>query len=212
MPGAVWSVFYICSKFGFMSVLYPDVLQNISRYVQLTNEQEAAFCQLIAVKKIKKKQLLLREGNICSHEYFVSKGCLRTYFTDPKGLEHNLYFAIEDWWISDLYSRTKTVPSFCNIVALEDCELLQINHQDLEKFMLEIPALERFFRLLYEQSLVAQHLKSLQLLHMSAAERYIHFREKYPKLAQRIPQKHIATYLGLTPEFFNTVHAKVMRL
>jgi CRP/FNR family transcriptional regulator, anaerobic regulatory protein len=77
--------------------------------------------------------------------------------------------------------------------------------------MEEVPRLERFFRMLYEQSLVKQHLRNLQMLHMTAEERYIHFRTHYPKLAGRIPQKHIATFLGLTPEFFNTVHAKVMR-
>jgi autonomous glycyl radical cofactor GrcA len=89
---------------------------------------------------------------------------------------------------------------------------VQIKHSELEAFMIEVPAMERFFRLSYQQSLVAQHLKNLRLLSMNGEERYIHFREKYPQLAKRIPQKHIATFLGLTPEFFNTIHARVLRL
>ncbi|MEN0053827.1 MAG: Crp/Fnr family transcriptional regulator [Mucilaginibacter sp.] len=192
-------------------MLYDNILQNIRRYVTLTPQQEEDFCALLTIKQIKKKEFLLREGDVCTDEYYVNKGCLREYFVDKKGLEHNLYFAIEDWWISDLYSRIRMAPTYCDIVALEDSELVQINHQALEKFMEEVPALERFFRISYEQSLVNQHLKNLQLLYMTAEERYINFRERYPKFVNRIPQKHMATFLGLTPEFFNTIHAKVMR-
>lgn len=190
---------------------YENILQNIRRYVSLTQKEEQAFCALLTIKKIKRKEFLLREGDICAHEYFVNKGCLREYYVDKKELEHNLYFAIEDWWISDLYSRTQMAPSYCNIVALEDSELVQIPYLALEKFMADVPALERFFRICYEQLLVSQHLKNLQMLYSTAEERYINFLQLHPKFANRIPQKHIATYLGLTPEFFNTIHAKVTR-
>lgn len=190
---------------------YDNILENIRRYVLMTPEQEEAFCSLLTIKKLKRKEFLLREGDVCTDEFFVNKGCLREYYVDKKGLEHNLYFAIEDWWISDLYSRTQMAPTYCNIVALENTELVKISHQALEEFMEEVPRLERFFRLSYERSLVNQHLKNLQMLYMTAEERYVHFRERFPKLAERIPQKHVATFLGLTPEFFNTVHAKVLR-
>ncbi|KAA2238635.1 Crp/Fnr family transcriptional regulator [Chitinophaga agrisoli] len=190
---------------------FDNILKNIRRYTTLSPQEEAAFCALLTIKKIKRKEFLVREGDICMYEYYVNKGCLRNYFIDKKGLEHNLYFAIEDWWISDLYSRTRMAPTFCNIVALEDCELVEINHHALEKFMEEAPALERFFRLSYEHALVNQHLRNLEMLHMSGEERYISFMEKYPKMANRIPQKHIATFLGLTPQFFNLIHAKVTR-
>lgn len=190
---------------------YENILKNISRYISLSRQEEEDFCDILSIKKIKKKEFLLREGDICTDEYYVNKGCLREYFVDQKGFEHNLYFAIEDWWISDIYSRTQMAPSYCDIVALEDCELVCINHEKLENFMLKVPALERFFRLSYERSLVNMHLKNLRMLYMTAEERYIHFRERYPQLSNRIPQKHIASFLGLTPQFFNTVHAKVIR-
>lgn len=190
---------------------FKNILANIRRHTRLTPEEEKAFCALLTIKKIRKKELLLEEGAVGNYEYYVNSGCLRTYYTDQKLLEHNLYFAIEDWWISDLYSRTRSVPSYSSIIALEDCELVQISHRDLEAFMLKVPALERFFRISYQESLVNQHLKNLRMLYMNGEERYIHFRENYPALAKRIPQKHIATFLGLTPEFFNLIHAKVLR-
>jgi CRP-like cAMP-binding protein len=104
---------------------YEKILANIRRYVSLTPEQEEAFSALLSIKKIRKKEFLLREGDICTDEFFVNKGCLREYYVDKKGLEHNLYFAIEDWWISDLYSRTQMAPTYCDIVALEDSELFR---------------------------------------------------------------------------------------
>lgn len=190
---------------------YENILQNIRRFVALTSKEEEAFCSLLRTRKLKRKEFLLREGDICTSEYFVVKGCLREYYTDRKEVEHNLYFATEDSWISDLYSRTQLAPTYCNIVALENSELIEIKHQELEAFMLRVPSLERFLRLTYEQSLVSLRLGNLRMLSMTAGERYVDFREHYPKLAGRIPQKHIATFLGVTPEFFNTIHAKVVR-
>src|ERR1044072_5799815 len=142
-----------------LMVPHENILNNIRRFISLTPAEEEGFCSLLKIKKVGRKQFLLREGEICTAEYYVNKGCLRTYFIDKKGVEHNIYFAIEDWWISDLYSRTQMAPSYSNIVALEDSELIQINHLALEKYMVELPALERFFRLSYEKSLVHQHLK-----------------------------------------------------
>jgi len=190
---------------------FKNILQNIARYTSLTPEEEAAFCALLSIRKVKRKDFICRQGNICNYEFYVNKGCFRTFYTDRKDLEHNLYFAVEDWWISDLYSRTCQEPSKVDIVAMEDSEVVQITQTDLEAFMARTPAMEKFFRLSYQHSLVQQHLKNLSMLHMSGEERYIQFREKYPDLVKRIPQKHIATFLGMTPEFFNTVHAKVLR-
>jgi CRP-like cAMP-binding protein len=190
---------------------YNQILNNIRRFVILTREQEEDFCSLLSIRKIKRKEFLLREGDVCVAEYFVNSGCLREYYTDQKEVEHNLYFAIEDWWISDLYSRTQLTPTYCNIIALEDSELVEVNHQVMEQFLTKVPAMERFLRLSYERALVNQHLRNLCMLSMTAEERYVDFIARYPKLSGRIPQKHIATFLGLTPEFFNTIHAKVMR-
>ena len=103
------------------------------------------------------------------------------------------------------------MPALCNIVALEDCELVHISNVSLEILLKEVPALERFFRISYQNSLATIHLKQIQLLSMSGGERYNYFRKKYPELDRRIPQKYIASYLGFTPEFFNTIRAKALR-
>ena len=84
--------------------MYDLILKNISRFITLTPEEEQYFTSLLKIKKLKKKQYLLQEGEINRYDYFVNKGCLRTYTIDEKGLEHIVQFSIEDWWVGDMYS------------------------------------------------------------------------------------------------------------
>lgn len=190
---------------------FEPFLTTIRRHVKLTDAEEKKLCALLTIKTLKRKDFLVRSGEDARHEYFVNKGCLRTYYLDQKGMEHNTYFAIEGYWVSDIYSRTFNAPALCNIIALEDCELVHISNVSLESLLKEVPALERFFRISYQNSLATIHFKQIQLLSMSGTERYHYFRKKYPELDRRVPQKHIASYLGFTPEFFNTIRAKVIR-
>jgi len=187
------------------------ILNNINKKISLTKEEELALCSLLTIKKLKRKEYLLHEGEVCFHENYINKGCLRTFCLDSAGVETNFYFAIENWWISDIYSRTFKAPALCNIVAIEDSELVQISQSALEQFLSEFPRLEHFFRLLYQHSIASHQLRLLQLLHLTAEQLYVNFRNKYPEFDKRIPQKQIASFLGLTPEFFNIVRTKVLR-
>lgn len=191
---------------------FERLIGTIRKHVQLTQQEETRFTSLLTIRKLKRKEFLVRNGEDARHEYFVNKGCLRTYYLDQKGTEHNTYFAIEGYWISDIYSRTFQMPALCNIVAMEECELVHIPNMVLEGFLKEVPALERFFRISYQNSLATIHLRQIQSLSMSGIERYRYFRSKYPELDRRIPQKHIASYLGFTPEFFNTIRARALRV
>jgi CRP-like cAMP-binding protein len=190
---------------------FDAILKNIGRHVLLSEEEQQDFCSLLSVKFFKKKAYLLREGEVCLHETYINKGCLRNFYIDTEGIDHSFYFGIEDWWMSDMHSRINAVPSASNIIAVEDTEVFQVAQTDLEKFLKKVPALERFFRISYQYSIAQHQTKYLQQLHMSGEERYASFRKKYPQFDKRIPQKHIATYLGMTPEFFNTVRSKVIR-
>ena len=190
---------------------FERILTNIRRHVTLTEEEEAQLLAIMSIKQLKRKEFLVRSGEDARHEYYVNKGCLRTYYIDHKGMEHNTYFAVEGYWVSDIYSRTFNAPALCSIIALEDCELVHIPNLALEDFLKKVPRLERFFRISYQNALAMHHLKTIQLLSMSGAERYNYFRTKYPELDKRVPQKHIASYLGFTPEFFNTIRSKAIR-
>jgi CRP-like cAMP-binding protein len=98
--------------------MYDRILKNISRFITLSPDEELYFTSIIRVKRLKKKQYLLQEGDVCRYEFFVNKGCLRTYSIDEKGQDHIVQFAIEDWWIGDMYSFLTQTPARYTIDAL----------------------------------------------------------------------------------------------
>lgn len=191
-------------------MINPDLLlKNVSKHIELSAEESEYFISLLNYKKLKRKEFLLHSGEICRHESFVVKGCLRTYHVDEDGLEHILAFSIEDWWAEDLYSFLTQTPAQLCIDALEESEILQIEKQKLEKLYTEIPQFERFFRLSFQNAYIAQQTRIVFNLASTAESRYTAFRKKYPYSEQRFPQKQIASYLGITPEFLSMLRKKM---
>ncbi len=183
-----------------------EILRSqILKRVNITDEEYQRCITFFTPKKIRKKQFLLQEGDVCKYIAFVLKGCLRCYAVDKKGDEHVIQFAIEDWWISDLSSYISGQPSLNNIDALEDSELLLIDTTSREELLNEVPKLERFFRLLLERGYVAASQRLACTIAVSAEERYLSFMKAFPALVQRVPQRHIASYLGITPEALSRI-------
>ena len=162
----------------------------------------------LKTKKLRKRQYFLQEGDVCKYQGFVIKGCLRSYEIDAKGIEHIVQFCPEDWWISDIYSFYTEEPSKNNIDALEDTELLIFDKNSLEDLYKEIPKLERYFRLLMQNSLISLSRRVLSSMSKSATERYCDFIERYPQIEQRVPNHQIASYLGIKPESLSRIRRK----
>jgi CRP-like cAMP-binding protein len=140
----------------------------------------------------------------------VEKGLLRSYTVDDKGSEHILQFASEGWWVADLSSYLSEEPSFLNIEALEDAELLMISKADWEAAMKKIPALEHYFRIILQNHLIATQKRLLQSLAETAEEKYNRFLKTYPECVQRMPQHMIASYLGVTRETLSRVRKQLL--
>ena len=187
------------------------ILRNIAKHIALTPAEQAHFVSLLIPKKIKKKQFLLREQDVCRHSAFVTQGCLRGYTVDTNGFEHILQFAPPDWWIADMYSLIAQQPGSLNIDALEETELLLLSKKDQEQLYLEVPKFERFFRIITENSLVTNRQRLLDNLSLSAQQRYELFCQRYPSLIHCLPQKQIAAYIGVTPEFLSKMKADWLR-
>lgn len=151
----------------------------------------------------RKRQYILQEGNLCTHFYFVVRGCLRMYKIDDKGTTHILQFATENWWINDLGSFHSISPSGLNIDALEDTVVLQISRDDLISLYIQAPKFDRIFRVLIENSFVRLQERLLQNISSTAEERYQSFLDIYPHLINRLSQVQIASFLGITPEFLS---------
>ena len=187
------------------------ILQNISRHIQLDKTEEDFFVSLLQSKKLKRKAFLLKHGDICRTENFIIKGCLRTYTIDENGFEHIVMFGIEDWWVGDLFSFITQNPTTYFIDALEDTEILQISKANLDRLFERVPKFERFFRLILQNAFIAQQNRINQNLSYTAEQRYLDFIKKYPQMEQRLSQKQVSAYLGITPVFLSMLRRKLSR-
>jgi len=183
--------------------------QNIGQHISLSENETEAFCNLFEQKLIHKKNFLLREGEICKFEGFVTKGLFRVYHIDKNGFEQILYFAIENWWITDIDSFTNEVPSQLFIEALEDSEVLVISKKDKEFAYANLPEIEKLFRVMTQRTHVALQRRMIDNLSKTAESRYIEFIEKYPHLIQRLSNIQIAAYLGITNVFLSNIRKKI---
>jgi CRP-like cAMP-binding protein len=182
---------------------------HIEKRVQLTDEEFEVISKFFIPKKLRKKQFLLHEGEVCKNIGFVNSGCLREYTIDNKGSEHIIQFAIEDWWISDPNSFLSGLPSTYNIDELENSEVLLLEKSAREKLLDSCPKMERFFRILIEANFVATQRRITESLSTSAEERYLKFIKMYPKLIEQVSQNHIASYLGITPQSLSRIRKEL---
>ena len=188
-----------------------SILQNISKHVSLTKEEETMFLAKTETKFVKAKTILFSAGKIADSTYFVNSGILRSFTINDNIIEHVLHFACEGWWIGDMYSYISQKPGNLFIEVLEDAELVIITKPNQEELYLQIPKLERFFRILAENSLVSHQERLMDNLSLTAEERFEKFCAKYPTLIQKVAQKQIASYIGVTPEFFSKMKSKMLR-
>jgi CRP-like cAMP-binding protein len=188
-----------------------SILQNISGHITLTEKEKQHFNKLLRQKSLKKKQVLLQENETADDAAFVITGCLRAYSIDHNGFEHILQFAPADWWITDMYSFISGKKGNLFIDAVEDSEVLLLSRKDQLQLFNDIPKFERYFRILTEKSLVSSRQRLMDNLSMTAEERYGNFCTYYPTLIYALPQKMIASYIGVTPEFLSKMRAALAR-
>jgi CRP-like cAMP-binding protein len=179
------------------------LLQHIGRHITLSPEEQAHFTAILHYRAIKKKQFLSREGEIVRGPVFVTSGLLRSYSIDNNGYEHVIQFAPAGWWVGDIGSMIHQRPSILNVDALEDSEVLYITEADIDDLYERIPSFERFFRILTQNALSAHQARIVSILSLPAKERYAEFCRLYPSLIDCLPQKQVASYIGVTPEFLS---------
>jgi CRP-like cAMP-binding protein len=167
------------------------------------------FLAICIPQEAKKKEFLVRSGEQNHALYFVLEGCLRSFIVDQAGKEVNLEFAVEGYWISDVAFNK---PALLSIQALEKTQYLQISINAFEQLTQEHPVFNLFFRKLLQNGYFAFKKRLLSGMTQTAPENYRDFLLKFPSLSQRIPQYHIASYLGITPEFFSTIKSEGLDL
>lgn len=179
--------------------------QNINNLVEMSEEDINHFTSYFKPRIIKKKDFLLRQGNVSKFEGFVVEGCFRVFTIDDKGNENTLYFAASDWWLMDIDSFMNQTPSNLNIQALEDSKVLIINRTDKLSLYKTIPSVEKLFRVMFQKALAVWQRRLVSNHCQTAKERYQIFVETYPHIASKVTDKQIASYLGITHEFLSKI-------
>jgi CRP-like cAMP-binding protein len=190
---------------------YSHVLRNISKHITLNKEEVNYFTSLLKYKEVNRKDFLLKEGQQSRYINYVHAGALKAYYLDKESNENIVMLAIDDWWVTDMYSYMLNKPAMLYINAIEDSIVFQLSKKDLDSLFVKIPKFERFFRILMQNAYIREQLRVIQNLSLPAEERYINFLKKYPHLVQRVTQKQIASYLGVSPEFLSALRRRLSK-
>jgi len=186
--------------------MYEPLFAYIEQYSAsklLTCERDR-IASIMQPKKLRRRQLFLEEGNICTYTGFILKGAVRQFSIPDNGMECVNQLCIENWWITDRESFIHRIPSIYFIEAWEDTELLVFRRSDLEP-LLEIPAIQKMFWKMSENNHIASQKRLDAAISLNALQRYERFLRSYPEIAQRFPLHHIASYLGITQETLSRI-------
>ncbi|MCI4443578.1 MAG: Crp/Fnr family transcriptional regulator [Lentimicrobium sp.] len=178
------------------------ILENISKHIALSPQEQEHFLSKTETRHYKAKTILLNAGEVYKNSHFVNSGVLRSFNINDNIVEHVMSFACQSWWISDMYSLISQKPGNLFIEVIEDAEVVLLSKENQEQLYHDIPKLERFFRILTENALVANQQRIMDNLSLSAEERFEKFSKKYPSLIQQVPQK--------TNCFFHWRHARIL--
>ncbi|MBB2952276.1 MULTISPECIES: Crp/Fnr family transcriptional regulator [Sphingobacterium] len=181
------------------------IINHFNQYLPLDSEEIAVLTNHITKRTIKRRQFLLHQGDVCKSFTYIQSGCFKMYGIDDKGAEHNLVFAAEDDWISDIGSLHRETPSQLYIEAIEPSVVLQISKGDLWYLYTNYPKFDRNFRVIIENKYIELQNRLLQMFSSTAIDRYESFINQYPNLANRLPNTQIASYLGITAEFLSKI-------
>ena len=181
------------------------LIAYMSSAFALTGEEIEKLISLFAERIVKRRGIILHQGDVCKHFTFVVSGCFKMYAIDNNGKEFNLEFAVENEWISDLNSFYDEKPTSVYIEAIEPSVVLQISRADLIHLYSNYPKFNSTFRIIIERKYMELQKRVLQNISATAEERYSNFIHQNPKLALRLPNTQIASYLGITSEFLSKI-------
>lgn len=184
------------------------ILEHFRKFIEVHPDDEAEILSYFQVKNFNKKENLTEVNTKCRQHFFVTKGCLRMFFINEKGIEQTTQFAIENWWLTDYFAFQNNTQTNFTIQAVEKTEVLAISFQNQEKLMEEFPVFERYFRLIYQRAYSASQLRTKYLYSLSREEMYHQFNDSFPEFTQRIPQHLLASYLNMTPEYLSEIKSK----
>jgi len=189
--------------------MFELLYKKVNAIVSITEEEFESCKAFFVAKTLRKRHYFLQQGEVCRYQAFVVKGILRSYTIDKKDNEHILQFASEGWWMADLSSYLNNEPSYLNMDAVENAELLLIDKPAWDKAMERIPKLEHYFRIIIQNHLVATQKRLLESFTEPAEEKYTRFLQQFPGCENRVPWYMIASYLGIKRETLSRLRKQI---
>ncbi|MFD2825293.1 Crp/Fnr family transcriptional regulator [Leeuwenhoekiella polynyae] len=179
--------------------------EHLNKFIVCSDDDFDNILKFFSIRTFSKKENLLEEGQICRYHYFVTKGLIRKFFINEKGIEQTTEFAIETWWLTDNIAYEHQLPTSFYIQAVEKSEVFCISQENQKKLVEELPIMERYFRFIYQRAYAASQMRVKYLFSLSKEEFYHQLVSKQPEFVQRVPQYLIASFLGFTPEYLSEI-------
>ena len=191
-----------------MSACIFDIFESYVRTHNLFSDEDIATIMSMAIpKRLKKKQFLLRQGDLCRFHTFVCSGCLRSYRIDDKGNEHIFNLSPANHWVSDRVSLATETPSNEFIDALEDSTIIQFSAQSFKTLLKDIPNFDALNTKIITDDCSTSRDRVYMMLSHQAEERYRQFIRLFPRLHQRLSVFSIASYIGVSRETLTRIRS-----
>ncbi len=191
------------------SSIVKNLMQWISKSIEIPVGLEDALLSISDSRQLKKGDFILKSGEIVKKTYFIIDGCLRSYLYDQSGKEHTIQFATKNWWISDYRAYFSRKTASLNIECIANAHVIEMNWSDLDWIYNKFPTVESFQKTNLEKHLVSLNTRIQSQLELGAEERYLKFIKDYPEVAEYAQNKHIASYLGISPQSLSRLKANL---
>ncbi len=187
---------------------YQGILDHIAKFVELSDSEIAEFTAILKTTRVKKRQFIIQPGFVSEYRNYIVEGAVRVFYLDDVGKEHTVSIGVEDWFFTDFPSYLNRTPAEYYAEALEDSIIIQMKYDDVEALCARIHALCQYFRLYVERALSYSNQRVITNISKTSEERYWEYVNKYPQIANRVPQYVLASYLGISPESISRIRKR----
>lgn len=191
-----------------MNSSFDNLKKHIQNFASISDEQFSKSISHFEEFSVKKKEIIHEANTVCTYNFFVVSGCIRLFFINEKGVDQTIDFAIENWWMTDLFSYINQQNSEFSIQTVENSTMLKISKTNEDTLCEKHPIFNSYFKQIYQKANAAAQMRSKYTKQFTKEEFYLHFKKNFPEFLQRVPQYLLASYLGFTPEYLSEIRRK----